>query len=327
MIKNVLLVDDDQVMSQALKELLGKYQDTFAVLLAADGLEAIEHLNKNLISLVITDLIMPKMDGFELLAHILQQYPDVPVMIMTGHSTPERRHFARKRGAIGYIIKPFRIEELARQIITILSRESEGGTLQNVSSTIFLQLVEMDQKTCTIRLENNTTGEKGVLFFREGDLLDARVNTMRGESAAQKIFSWDQVDLSIQNGCAIQKKRIHSEIQYLVIEAARRKDDALSDVKHPVSELGSFISNIKARILRHLGPSCGLEDVYQDHSWDQQIMQLSEVGRFFNLGEMMSGYFDTGDLNNYILIAGEKPIVLAVNPKCQRDKIMKLLTN
>ena len=206
MIKTVLLVDDDQEMLLALKGGFTRYRDSFGIQLAADGLQAVEKLKQSVISLVVTDLKMPGMDGFELLAHIMEHYPDIPVIIITGYSTPEMERLAREGGAVGYIAKPFLIENLARQIIERLSRESEGGTLHNVSSGMFLQLVEMEQKTCTIRLEDKLTAKKGILFFQNGKLLDARANDLKGENAAYEIFSWDQVNLSIQNGCALKKK-------------------------------------------------------------------------------------------------------------------------
>jgi CheY-like chemotaxis protein len=336
MIKNVLLVDDDQEMLHALKEGLGKYQETFAVWLALDGFEAVAHLRKNLISLVVTDLKMPRMDGFELLAHIMEQYPDVPVIIITGHGTPEMERLAREGGAVGYISKPFTIENLARQIIITLRKESEGGTLHNVSAAIFLQLVEMEQKTCTVRLEDKLTRNKGILFFSEGDLVDARVNDLQGEPAAHQIFSWDQVNLSIQNGCALHEKKIHREMQHLILEAARQKDEALSEAE-PVPEVeerksfepdpGAFIKKIKEKIEFHLGPRCGLEDIYHDHAWDQRIFQLSRIGEFFDIGKMVSGYIDKGDVNDYIVKIGEKTIILAVNPRCPRDKLLQILSD
>jgi CheY-like chemotaxis protein len=335
MIKNVLLVDDDREMLLALKEGFIKYQDSFSVLLAADGLEAIEILKKTFISLVVTDLKMPRMDGFELLTHIMKHYPDIPVIIITGYSTQDMEDLARKGGAVGYIAKPFLIETLARQIMTTLRRESEGGTLHNVSSGIFLQLLEMEQKTCTIRLEDKLTNEKGILFFREGQLLDARVKDLQGEPAAYEIFSWDQVNLSIQNGCALQEKRIHNEIQHLVLEAARRKDEdlpeevpasAIKEIKAFESDPGAFIKYIKEKIECDIGPSCGLEDIYQDNSWDNRVVQLSKAGEFFNIGKMILGYIDTGDPNDYILMPGEKTIVLSVHPKCPRDKLLQILT-
>jgi CheY-like chemotaxis protein len=225
MIKNVLLVDDDTEMLHALKEGFKKYQESFALVLAEDGLQALERLKRNLVSLVVTDLKMPHMDGFELLAHIMVHYPDIPVIIITGYSTPEMEQLAREGGAVGYIAKPFLIENLARQILTTLRKESEGGTLHNVSSGMFLQLIEMEQKTCTIRLEDKSSRKKGILFFHEGELFDARVNNMQGQTAAHEIFSWDAVNLSIQNGCALKENKIQSDLQPLILESMRRKDE------------------------------------------------------------------------------------------------------
>jgi len=335
MIKNVLLVDDDTEMIHALKEGFKRYQESFEILLAEDGLKAVESLKKNIISLVVTDLKMPNMDGFELLAHIMEHYPDIPVIIITGYSTPEMENLARKGGAVGYIAKPFLIENLARQILTTLRKESEGGALHNVSSGMFLQLIEMEQKTCTIRLEEKTSGKKGILFFNEGQLLDARVNNLQGEAAAHEIFSWDAVNLSIQDGCALKQDKIKSELQPLILEAMRRKDESepeeipesvLEQIEPPQEGPAERLNRLKKRIEEQIGQQCGLEDLYQDDFWDSRMAQLSRAGEFFHLGKMMLAYIDSGDRSDYILIPGPKTTVITVDPKCPRDKLIRVIT-
>jgi len=335
MIKNVLLVDDDSEMLHALKEGFKKYQESFAVVLAEDGLQALERLKSNLISLVVTDLKMPHMDGFELLAHIMVHYPDIPVIIITGYSTPEMEQLAREGGAVGYIAKPFLIENLARQILTTLRKESEGGTLHNVSSGMFLQLIEMEQKTCTIRLEDKTSHKKGILFFNEGELFDARVNNMQGKAAAIEIFSWDAVNLSIQNGCALKENKIQSDLQALILEAMRQKDeDQPEEVPEGVMEQmeqgeeapADLLKKLKERIENQIGQQCGLEDLYQDEFWDNRVAQLSKTGEFFHFGRLMLAYIDKGDTNDYILIPGGKTTVITVDPKCPRDKILRVIS-
>jgi len=335
MIKNVLLVDDDREMLIALKEGFQRYKDSFATMLASDGLKAVKILKANTVSLVVTDLKMPGMDGFELLAHVMAHYPDVPVLIITGYSTPEMERLAREGGAVGYVAKPFLIEDLARRIITVLRKESEGGTLHNVSSGIFLQLVSIEQKTCTIRLEDKRSSQNGVLFFLEGELLDARVNDLQGEDAAYEIFSWDQVNLSIQNGCALKEKRIRSDMQRLVIEATRCKDENAVDTAHPavMEEVEPFepetvdaIMTLKEKIEATLGPSSGIEDIYRDNSWNQLVGQISRIGVILNLGELEVGYVDRGDDNDFIVMPGEDTTVIAVNPKCPREKLLRVLS-
>lgn len=336
MIKNVLIVDDDKEMLLALKEGFKRYQESFAVLLAEDGLKALDSLKANVISLVVTDLKMPQMDGFELLAHIMEHYPDIPVIMITGYSTPEMEILARQGGAVGYISKPFLIENLARQILATLRKESEGGTLHSVSSGMFLQLIEMEQKTCTIRLEDKSTGEKGILFFREGELLDARVNNLKGESAAHKIFFWDEVNLSIQNGCALAENRIRKDLQPLILEAARQKDEkgdeeppAVLTEEEPLESAASSesLKDIKNKIESEVGQSCGLEDIYQDNAWDRHVVEFAKVGEMLNFGKPTLGYIDKGQATDFILLLRDKTTVIAVDPKCPRDKIINVLND
>ena len=335
MIKNVLLVDDDTEMLHALKEGFKRYLESFAVLLAEDGLQALDVLKGNIISLVVTDLKMPNMDGFELLAHIMQHYPDIPVIIITGYSTPEMEKLAREGGAVGYIAKPFLIENLARQILTTLRKESEGGTLHNISSGMFLQLIEMEQKTCTIRLEEKTGRKKGILFFSDGELLDARIDNMQGESAAHEIFSWEAVNLSIQNGCALKVNKIQSDLQPLILEAMRRKDEeepetvpegVMEQLEPAAQTPAEQLNRLKARIEAEIGQQCGLEDLYQDTLWDNRVEQLSKIGAFFQLGKFMLAYIDKGDTNDYILLPGDKTTVITVDPRCPRDKILRVIS-
>ena len=335
MIKNVLLVDDDTEMLHALKEGFKKYQESFSVVLAEDGLQALERLKRNLISLVVTDLKMPHMDGFELLAHIMVNYPDIPVIIITGYSTPEMEQLAREGGAVGYIAKPFLIENLARQILTALRSESEGGTLHNVSSGMFLQLIEMEQKTCTIRLEDKSSHKKGILFFNEGELFDARVNNMQGSAAAREIFSWEAVNLSIQNGCALKENKIRSDLQPLILEAMRQKDEdepeevpesVMEQMDQGEEEPADLLKTLKTKIETQIGQQCGLEDIYQDEFWDGRVAQLSKTGDFFHFGRLILGYIDQGDTNDYILIPGPKTTVITVDPRCPRDKILRVIS-
>jgi CheY-like chemotaxis protein len=342
MIKKVLVVDDDQEMLLSLKEGLEKYNETFSVLMAGDGLIAMEKLKKLPISLVVTDLKMPRMDGFTLLARIMEQYPDIPVIIMTGYSTPEMQELAREGGAVGYIEKPFMIEDLARKIMTAMRKESEGGTLHGISSGMFLQLIEMEQKTCTIRLVDKSSGKQGVLFFRDGELLDARINGLQGVKAAYEIFSWDEVTLIIQNVCSQKEKKIKSDLQVVLLEAMRLKDESSQTEEPKVlteekkgaektpdqaeSKKPDFIQDIRSKLEREIGERCGLEDIFQDSLWDSLMAQMSEVGEMFGAGKLKVGYLDSGESNDFILLPGKKTTVISVNPKCPRDKIVQVLS-
>lgn len=342
MIKKVLIVDDDQEMLLSLKEGFEKYNATFSVLMAGDGLVATEKLKQETISLVITDLRMPRMDGFALLSEIMEQYPEIPVIIMTGYSTPEMEKLAQKGSAVGYVEKPFMIDDLAKQVLATLRKESEGGTLHSVSSGMFLQLIEMEQKTCTIRLLDKTSGKEGVLFFCDGELFDARTAGLKGEAAAYKIFSWDEVNLSIQNECRQKEQKVHRDINAILLEAMRLKDEA-GEAEEPevveeeieeIEELSEELEpetpdpliRIQTKLKEEVGERCGLEDIYQDNSWDGFMAQTSRMGAFFGAGKLKLIYLDRGEPNDLILVPGYKTSVLLVNSKCPRDRIITILS-
>ena len=342
MIKNVLVVDDDQELLLSLTEGLEKYGETFSVLLAGDGQVAVEKLKENTISLVVTDLKMPNMDGFALLAHIMEQYPEIPVIIITAYSTPKMEKLAREGGAVGYIEKPFMIDGLARKIMTTLRKETEGGTLHGVSSGIFLQLIEMEQKTCTIRLVDKSSGKQGVLFFRSGELLDAKIDGLQGESAAYEIFSWDETTISIQNSCGLDKKKITRDLQAILLEAMRLKDEA-AHRQEPVIEEREYggeevpdiavpewsvsINTIRDKLKDEIGGNFGLEDIYEDSSWDGLVAQMSRIGVFFNAGKIKISYIDRGEPNDFVLLPGKRTTVLSVNPRCPKDRIIQVLSD
>lgn len=336
-VKKVLIVDDDTEMLEILREGLTRYDDTFSLLTAVDGLEALDQLKQNTVSIVVTDLKMPKMDGFSLLAHIMEHYPEVPVIIMTGYSTAEMERSAWEKGAVGYISKPFIINDLGKRIITTLRREADGGTLHSISSGMFLQLVEMEEKTCTIRLVSKASGHQGILFFSQGELLDARTDGLRGEDAAYEIFSWEQVSLSIQNSCQLKEKRIHRDLQAILLEAMRRKDERRSGKKtQPERGKGKGAAAVRNKSLspervkeilaRDFAEGAGVDDIYEDDGWGGLIQEIQNLGTFMKAGTFKAGYLDRGDACDFIILPGQRATVLSVNPKCPRDRLMEVLS-
>lgn len=337
MTKKVLFVDDDPILRHIIQKKFTRYKHSFTVITAGDGLEAMEKLNENTIALVVTDLQMPKMDGLSLLAHLSEKYPDIQVIVQTGHSTPELKKVALERGAAGYIEKPLNAEDLGQKIITSLKKESEGGTLQAVTLEMFLQLIEMEQKTCTIRVVEKKSGKQGALFFKDGDLLDARFSAHRSNSAAYEIFSWGKVALSIQNDCAIKKKKIDGDLQGLLIDAVRLRDEA-GDNEKLVAETqeteGIDESKPKAlpvedivrnKLEKVKGGSKYLRDIYQDNSWSDLVTLASEVGKFFVAGTLKSCYIDRGEATDFILLPGKEITVISIDPKCPRDRFLRAL--
>jgi two-component system, NtrC family, response regulator len=110
MMESILVVDDEKNYTAVLSAVLE--EDGFDTFMANSGAQALEVLKKEEISLVISDMKMPAMDGLTLLEKIKKRVPDMPVIIMTAHGTVDKAVEAMQKGAYTFILKPFDNERL-----------------------------------------------------------------------------------------------------------------------------------------------------------------------------------------------------------------------
>lgn len=115
----VLIVDDEKNFPIILSAVLE--DEGFETASALSGMKAVEILKNENISLVLTDMKMPEMDGLSLLETIKSSWPEIPVIVMTAHGTVEKAVEAMQKGAFTYIIKPFGNQELVQHIKNALS--------------------------------------------------------------------------------------------------------------------------------------------------------------------------------------------------------------
>ena len=119
---SLLIADDEKNIRSGLE--LAFEDEGYTVVTAADGKEAWEKLQKNAIDLVITDLRMPEMDGYELLKRISAAYPTLPVIVLTGHGTIETAVETMRDGAVDFFTKPVDIDKLSLVVKKTISASS-----------------------------------------------------------------------------------------------------------------------------------------------------------------------------------------------------------
>jgi DNA-binding NtrC family response regulator len=115
---SILVVDDDRNFLRVLEYHVQEFG--FRSQPASSGADALKLLEEKETDLVITDLKMPGMDGFELLEEIQRRHPDIPVIVLTAHGTIDKEVEAVTRGAAGFLAKPFEKEEVKRAILKAL---------------------------------------------------------------------------------------------------------------------------------------------------------------------------------------------------------------
>lgn len=180
--KKVLIAEDDPIFLQLLTTSLKKYQDKFEVITAQNGKLAMETLNTVPISLLLTDIQMPEVDGLQLLAFMVEKYPLVPCFVMTAYDTPELGEKLPK-DIRAYFRKPFPPGTLGPLMVKALEKSQPSDAIHGISVSSFMVMVEMEKKTCLleVRLPDES---KGVYYFEKGRLCSAAATGgLKGEAA------------------------------------------------------------------------------------------------------------------------------------------------
>jgi two-component system response regulator PilR (NtrC family) len=144
----ILIVDDDQSLREFLEILLAK--EGYDVYSKSSGEKALQLLNKEDISLVITDVRMPGIDGMSLLKQIKNKYPDIPVILITAFASLDTAMLAMKEGAWDYLAKPFRIEEIREVVSKAIKARANTHCMDRSNADEICQLDNMLAKSPTM---------------------------------------------------------------------------------------------------------------------------------------------------------------------------------
>lgn len=122
--KNVLIVEDSKAIRSVIRIALEEAGDFFAAE-ANNGFEALKMLPRRKFDLIITDINMPDINGLELIGFVKSNpaYRDIPLIIVSTEKTEEDKRRGMALGAMGYVVKPFRKEDLL-----VLVKKAVGGT-------------------------------------------------------------------------------------------------------------------------------------------------------------------------------------------------------
>lgn len=163
---NILLVDDNP---KYLKDALPFYG--YKVTTATDGLQALEKLNQQSFDIVLLDIMMPKMDGWETLKNIREnsKYKHVPVIMITAVGEDQKMISGLKNGADDYIVKPFLLPNLLARIEAVLRRTCWQIPAQNP------------------KIETQNTDDKVLLTGREKEVLQLAAKGASNKDIADKL--------------------------------------------------------------------------------------------------------------------------------------------
>jgi CheY-like chemotaxis protein len=334
MVRNILFVDDDKILCNAVAKRLAKYSESFAVVTACDGFDAVQQLKKTPVSLVILELKMSRMDGMSLVNHLREHYPDLPCVVISSMDDARLQEVSKADGIIGYLKKPIQADKLVSIIKNTLQKEAAAGIMHDISPAMFLQLMEMDAKSCTIRIIDNATQQGGILFFKDGEMLDARIGILHGIEAAYELFSWDTATIFMRNECDQKENNINSALTPIIMKAVGMKDEAQepeqgssSDTSIPAASNEKSVFDISRieMLKKNLGKELGLKKCFQDTQVTKAVEQLTKTSN--NAFGTFKFAYVTSSKNNRVVLSGQPPTVLELDKNCAADKIIQLLSD
>lgn len=269
--KKVLIVDDEPAVLFALSEALADRRRGVKVATAANGEEAVAILESEKVDLVVTDLRMPEMDGFELLAWLRRGFPHLPVIVMTAFGAET---VSRLDGAPEVLEKPFDVGELKRKVADLM-RQSVKGRVENISLASFLQLLELERKTCTLTV--TSAEHNGRLFFRGGRLVGAETEGQDGTDAALEIVTWEHADVEISDVCPVGGPEVEGGLRYLLLEGMRLKDERERHAPRPLGIAQETDAAIEA--LLSAGTAGAVQEPEEDPRAAETVREALEQGR------------------------------------------------
>jgi len=222
-VKKILIVDDEKSFLLSLTDGLSTYSDKFQILTAENGREAVSILRSVAVDLLVTDLKLPEMNGFELLAWTSRHQPQLPVIVMSAFGTPEIEARLAKMDTLQFLEKPLDIQMLEEGIFNGLNTGGKSF-IRGITLATFLQLMKVEKKNCTLKIANS--GQSAYLYVRRGELIDAEFDELTGLDAALEIVSWSDAEIEMDGICRRQEDVINLPMEHLLIEAFQRKDEA-----------------------------------------------------------------------------------------------------
>lgn len=175
--KTILVVEDDYDIGDILEQYLKK--EGLYVLRATNGQQALERLQAQLIDLVILDIKLPKMNGWEVLT-IIRQRNTVPVIMLTAMDDADNKIMALKMGADDFVVKPFNPNEVIARVEAVLRRSSMQ---QNQVPALYYKNIEVNLEQHQVYISTSNDRQQLTLTLTEYKLIELMLRS------PQKVFT------------------------------------------------------------------------------------------------------------------------------------------
>lgn len=202
----ILIVDDDL----DIREMLGNYfsREGYEVEYACDGEEGLEITKKKAFSLIVLDIMMPKMDGYVMLAK-LREFCDTPVILLTAKGEQIDKIKGFTKGCDDYVVKPFDFAELSLRVLAILKRTASIN-VHDSNSILKVKDLEINLLEHTVQ----KSGEEIILTPKEFEILSTLASN-KGRVYSTKVLYellWKETFLENDNSIIVHMRNLREKL-------------------------------------------------------------------------------------------------------------------
>lgn len=218
---NILLVDDDDLLVEMVESGLHLARPSWSVIATRHPSEALDVLQQySAFDAIVTEALfgLSPDAGRAFIREVGERWPDLPIFVMTSLSPDAIRGLDTSE----FIAKPPDMDFLVSRVERAIRRQRES-LVRGISLMTFLQILEIERKTCTLFVSHG--GQVGELYFREGQLMQARLDAEQGKEALFSMLSVREHSLRMIDRCDVERT-IGTSLASLLMEWAVREDDA-----------------------------------------------------------------------------------------------------
>ncbi|HHM02316.1 MAG TPA: sigma-54-dependent Fis family transcriptional regulator [Caldithrix abyssi] len=259
----ILVVEDEHDTLELMAEVF--LNKGYRVDKASNGIEALRSVKVNEPDIILTDILMPGMDGMELLRNLAKEYPHIPVIMITAYGTIDNAVEAMKLGAKDYITKPLRFEELTSKVERITQLSSL------IKENEFL-LNKLQQKYDFTNIIGKTSKIKDLLELVRDVAATNATALIRGESGTGKELIANAIHYNSQ-----RMKRPFIKVNCAVLAESLLESELFGHVK------GAFTGAIKDKVGRFELANGGT--LFLDEIGDISLKMQSQLLRVLQVGE------------------------------------------
>jgi CheY-like chemotaxis protein len=228
--KQVLLVDDEASFLSGAREIFGALsKGSWDIHTALNHAQALAHLEKHRVDLIVLDIGMPVVDGIQFLRLLNRAHPGQQVVILTGQGTEAKRQECLANGALLFLEKPVgsggyeAIFAAIDPLATAPSAQGFRGVMRQVGLQEVLQMECLGMKSSI--LEIFTGKVRGRIFICDGAVIHADQGTLQGEVALYSLLALRGGEFNLRPFTEPPQRTIQGQWEFLLMEAARLQDE------------------------------------------------------------------------------------------------------